>query len=166
LGVKRYNHNLETSKSFFNKICTTHSYEDRINTAKIVKEAGLELCSGGIIGMGETKEQRVELGVALSELQPDEVPVNMLLGREGTPHYNNNFISEKEIIQTIGTFRFLMPKTILKSAGGREVHLKGDDKKVLRAGANGIITGGYLTTEGNKPSDDFKMLKEIGIKQR
>ncbi|MGD9532625.1 MAG: biotin synthase BioB [Candidatus Nitrosocosmicus sp.] len=166
LGVKRYNHNLETSKSFFNKICTTHSYEDRINTAKIVKEAGLELCSGGIIGMGETKEQRVELGVALSELQPDEVPVNMLLGREGTPHYNNNFISEKEIIQTIGTFRFLMPKTILKIAGGREVHLKGDGKKVLRAGANGIITGGYLTTEGNKPSDDFKMLKEIGIKQR
>lgn len=166
LGVKRYNHNLETSRSLFNKICTTHSYEDRINTAKIIKEAGLELCCGGIIGLGETIEQRVELGLALSELQPDEVPINLLIGREGTPLYNNKYLTEKEIIQTIGTFRFLMPKTILKLAGGREVHLKGDDKNVLRAGANGIITGGYLTTKGNKPSDDFRMLKEIGIRQR
>lgn len=164
LGVKRYNHNLETSRSFFDKICTTHSYDDRINTAKTVKEAGLELCCGGIIGMGETIEQRLELGLALTELHPDEVPVNMLIGKEGTPLYNNNYLNEKQIIQTIATFRFLMPKTILKIAGGREVHLKGDDKKVLRAGANGIITGGYLTTKGNKPSDDFKMLKEIGIK--
>ena len=82
LGVKRYNHNLETSRSLFNKICTTHSYEDRINTAKIIKEVGLELCCGGIIGLGETIEQRVELGIALSELQPDEVPINLLIGRE------------------------------------------------------------------------------------
>lgn len=164
LGVKRYNHNLETAKSNFEKICTTHSYEDRINTAKIVKKVGLELCCGGIIGMGESVEQRVELGVALASLDPDEVPINMLIGREGTPLYGQHLITEKEILQTVATFRFLMPKTILKIAGGREVHLKGDDKKILQAGANGIITGGYLTTKGNKPSDDFKMLKEIGVR--
>ncbi len=166
LGVKRYNHNLETAKSFFEKICTTHSYNDRINTAKIVKKAGLELCSGGIIGMGETINQRVELGIALSSLEPDEVPINMLIGREGTPLFNKHLISEKEILQTIATFRFLMPRTILKIAGGREIHLKENDKKILQAGANGIITGGYLTTRGNKPTDDFKMLKEIGVRQK
>ncbi|MBA2267917.1 MAG: biotin synthase BioB [Nitrosopumilus sp.] len=166
LGVKRYNHNLETAKSLFDQICTTHSYEDRINTAKIVKEAGLELCSGGIIGMGESVEHRVELGFALQSLNPDEVPINMLIGREGTPLYNKYSLTEEEIIRTIATFRFLMPKTILKIAGGREVHLKKNDKKVLKAGANGIISGGYLTTKGNKPLDDIRMLKEIGLKQK
>ena len=164
LGVKRYNHNLETAKSYFDKICTTHSYQDRIDTAKTVKNAGLELCCGGIIGMGESVEQRVELGIALASLNPDEVPINMLIGREGTPLHGQNLITEKEILQTVATFRFLMPKTILKIAGGREVHLKGEDKKILQSGANGIITGGYLTTKGNKPSDDFKMLKEIGVR--
>ena len=166
LGVKRYNHNLETAKSFFNKICTTHSYEDRINTAKIIKSEGLELCCGGIIGMGESVDQRVELGIALASLDPDEVPINMLIGREGTPLYGQNLITEKEILQTVATYRFLMPRTIIKIAGGREVHLKRGDRKILQAGANGIITGGYLTTTGNKPSDDFKMLKEIGVRQK
>jgi biotin synthase len=166
LGVKRYNHNLETSKSMFDKICTTHSYEDRINTAKIVKKVGLELCSGGIIGMGETIEQRVELGISLQSLNPDEVPINMLIGREGTPLFNKYSLTEDEIIRTIATFRFLMPRTILKIAGGREVHLKKNDKKVLKAGANGIISGGYLTTKGNKALEDIRMLKEIGLKQK
>ena len=166
LGVKRYNHNLETAKSMFDKICTTHSYEDRINTAKIVKEAGLELCSGGIIGMGETVEQRLELGISLQSLNPDEVPINMLIGREGTPLFNKFSLAEEEIIRTIATFRFLMPRAILKIAGGREVHLKENDKNVLKAGANGIISGGYLTTKGNKPHEDMRMLKEIGLKQK
>lgn len=166
LGVKRYNHNLETSKSFFNKICTTHTYEDRISTAMIVKEAGLELCCGGIIGMGETVEQRVELGIALQSLDPNEVPINILIGRQGTPLFDNYPIKEEEIIKTIATFRFLMPKTIIKIAGGREVHLKNNDKKVLKAGANGIITGGYLTTKGNKSMDDINMLKEIGLRSK
>jgi biotin synthase len=166
LGVKRYNHNLETSKSMFDKICTTHTYEDRINTAKIVKEVGLELCSGGIIGMGETVEQRIELGISLQSLNPDEVPINMLIGREGTPLFNKYSLSEEEIIRTIATYRFLMPRAILKIAGGREVHLKKNDKKVLKAGANGIISGGYLTTKGNKPLEDIRMLKEIGLRQK
>ncbi|MBA3750589.1 MAG: biotin synthase BioB [Nitrosopumilus sp.] len=166
LGVKRYNHNLETSESFFYKICTTHTYQDRINTAKIVKKAGLELCSGGIIGMGETVKQRIELGFALQSLDPDEVPINILIGRDGTPLFGSQPINSEEIIRTIATFRFIMPKPILKIAGGREMHLQKDDKVVLKAGANGIITGGYLTTRGNTAQDDLKMIKEIGLKSR
>jgi biotin synthase len=166
VGVKRYNHNLETAESFFKKICTTHTYQDRINTAKIAKEVGLDLCSGGILGMGETIEQRIELGFALEAIHPDEVPINILIGREGTPMFGFNPISPEEIIKAIATFRFMMPKTIIKIAGGREVHLKHNDRIILKAGANGIITGGYLTTKGNKASEDLKMIKEIGLKSR
>jgi len=166
LGVKRYNHNLETAESYFSQICRTHDFKDRVNTAKIVKEEGLELCCGGIIGMGETLQQRIDLGFALQSLQPDEVPINILIARDGTPLYNYKPISTEEVIKTIATFRFLMPKAIIKIAGGREVHLKKDDKTVLKAGANGIITGGYLTTTGNKASDDIEMIKEIGLKSR
>jgi len=166
LGVKRYNHNLETAESYFSQICRTHDFIDRVNTAKIVKEEGLELCSGGIIGMGETVHQRVELGLALQSLKPDEVPINILIAREGTPFSNYKAISTEEVIKTIATFRFLMPKSIIKIAGGREVHLKKDDKTVLKAGANGIITGGYLTTTGNKAEEDIKMIKEIGLKSK
>jgi biotin synthase len=166
LGVKRYNHNLETAESYFSQICRTHDFIDRVNTAKIVKEEGLELCCGGIIGMGETVQQRVELGFALQSLQPDEVPINILIAREGTPFSNYKAISTEEVIKTIATFRFLMPKSIIKIAGGREVNLKKDDKTVLKAGANGIITGGYLTTTGNKAEEDIKMIKEIGLKSK
>jgi biotin synthase len=166
LGVKRYNHNLETAESYFCQICRTHDFIDRVNTAKIVKEEGLELCCGGIIGMGETVQQRIELGFALQSLQPDEVPLNILIPREGTPFSNYKAISTEEVIKTIATLRFLMPKSIIKIAGGREVHLKKDDKTVLKAGANGIITGGYLTTTGNKAEEDIKMIKEIGLKSK
>ena len=164
LGVKRYNHNLETSKSYFSQICKTHDYEDRVNTAKIVKEAGLELCCGGIIGMGETPRQRLELAFALAELEPDEVPVNVLIAREGTPLGIQNPISNEEVIRTIAVWRFIMPKTILKIAGGREFHFEDNGKFVLQAGANGIITGGYLTTGGNRHNKDIEMIKEIGLK--
>ena len=168
LGVKRYNHNLETAKSYFSKICKTHSYDDRVNTAKIVKEAGLELCSGGIIGMGESPLQRLELAFSLADLDPDEVPVNILIPREGTPlidnSKNNSGLSNDDIIKTIAVWRFIMPKTILKIAGGREVHLGDDGKYILQAGANGIISGGYLTTGGNRHNKDIEMIKEIGLK--
>ena len=167
LGVKRYNHNLETAKSHFSIICNTHSYEDRVYTAKIVKEAGLELCSGGILGMGETPLQRLELAFSLAELEPDEVPVNILIPREGTPlmdNSSNNRITNEEIVKTIAVWRFIMPKTIIKIAGGREVHLGDFGRYVLQAGANGIISGGYLTTDGNKHNKDIEMIKEIGLK--
>ncbi len=166
LGVKRYNHNLEAAESYFSKICTTHDFSDRVNTAKIVKEAGLELCCGGIIGMGETARQRIELAFSISELNPDEVPMNILIGREGTPMEGMGTIDPLDAIKAIAVWRFIMPKTILKVAGGREVHLKDKERLALKAGANGIITGGYLTTGGNAPNKDITMIKEIGLKAK
>jgi len=164
LGVKRYNHNLEAAESYFAKICTTHDFSDRVNTAMIVKEAGLELCCGGIIGMGETQRQRLELAFSLASLHPDEVPINLLIGRKGTPFEANNPIDAMEAIKTIAVWRFIMPRTILKIAGGREVHLGDAGKLALKAGANGIITGGYLTTGGNRADRDLAMIREIGLK--
>jgi biotin synthase len=163
LGVKRYNHNLETAKSYFSQICTTHDYEDRIHTGKIIKEAGLELCCGGIIGMGESPEQRLELAFSLADLHPDEVPLNILISREGTPLMSNHPLTNEDIIKTIAVWRFIMPKTILKIAGGREKYFRDNGRYALQAGANGIISGGYLTTDGNTHNNDIKMIKEIGL---
>jgi len=167
LGVKRYNHNLETSESFFSEICKTHDFADRVETARIVKDAGLELCCGGIIGMGETPKQRIELAFSLSSLEPDEVPINILIPRKGTPKQLDNYsINPLDIIRTIAVWRFIMPKTILKIAGGREVYFKDNGRLALQAGANGIITGGYLTTNGNAPNKDIQMIHEIGLDTR
>jgi len=166
IGVKRYNHNLEASESYFSKICTTHDFADRVNTAKTVKEAGLELCCGGIIGMGETARQQLELAFSIAELNPDEVPMNILIGREGTPMEDMGIIDPVDVIKAIAVWRFIMPETILKIAGGREVHLKDRERLALKAGANGIITGGYLTTGGNAPNKDITMIKEIGLKAK
>jgi biotin synthase len=163
LGVKRYNHNLEAAESYFSRICNTHHFSDRVKTARIVKAAGLQLCSGGIIGMGETPRQRVELAFSLASLYPEEVPVNILIGREGTPLAGLKPLDALEAIKTIAVWRFIMPKTILKIAGGREMHLKHRDRLALKSGANGIITGGYLTTGGNSPNKDIAMIKEIGL---
>ncbi len=164
LGVKRYNHNLEAAESYFSRICTTHDFADRVNTARIVKEAGLELCCGGIIGMGETVKQRLELAFSIASLNPDEVPINILIGREGTPLAGYEPIEPMDAIKTIAVWRFIIPKTILKIAGGREVHLDDQGRLALKAGANGIITGGYLTTGGNEPNKDIAMIREIGLK--
>ena len=167
LGVKRYNHNLEASESFFSEICKTHDFADRVETARIVKDAGLELCCGGIIGMGETPKQRIELAFSLSALEPDEVPINILIPRKGTPkELENCSINTMDIIRTIAVWRFIMPKTILKIAGGREIYFKDNGKLALQAGANGIITGGYLTTNGNAPNKDIQMIHEIGLDTR
>ncbi len=163
LGVKRYNHNLEAAESYFSKICSTHEFQDRVNTARIVKEAGLELCCGGIIGMGESARQRLELGFSIAALNPDEVPINILIGRQGTPLEGYDPIQPEDAIKTIAVWRFIIPKTILKIAGGREVHLEDQGKLALKAGANGIITGGYLTTGGNRAEKDLAMIKEIGL---
>ena len=167
LGVKRYNHNLEASESFFSEICKTHDFADRVKTARTVKDAGLELCCGGIIGMGETPKQRIELAFSLSTLEPDEVPINILIPRKGTPkELENCSINAMDIIRTITVWRFIMPKTILKIAGGREIYFKDNGKLALQAGANGIITGGYLTTNGNAPNKDIQMIHEIGLDTR
>jgi biotin synthase len=163
LGVKRYNHNLETSESFFSQICNTHDFHDRMKTARIVKQEGLELCCGGIIGLGESMEQRLELGFSLRSLRPDEVPVNILIAKKGTPLANVSPLDPFDAIKTISVWRFIMPRTIIKIAGGREVHFKDNGEAALKAGANGIITGGYLTTSGNEPNEDILMIRKIGF---
>lgn len=166
IGVKRYNHNLETSETYFSQICRTHDFSDRVNTALIVKEAGLELCCGGIIGMGETAMQRLELAYSIRNLTPNEVPINILIPKSGTPFENLHGVSPIDAIKTIAVWRFLMPTPIIKIAAGREVYFRDNDNLALRAGANGIITGGYLTTNGNDPSRDLQMIQDIGINQR
>lgn len=163
IGVKRYNHNLETSETYFSQICTTHDFSDRVNTARIVKEAGLELCCGGIIGMGENSLQRLELAYSIRDLLPDEVPINILIPKPGTPFENLHGVSPIDAIKTIAVWRFLMPTPIIKVAAGREVYFKDNDNMALMAGANGIITGGYLTTNGNDPGRDLEMIRDIGI---
>ncbi len=164
LGLNRYNHNLEASKSFFENICSSHTFFDRINTAKTVKSCGLQLCSGGILGMGETREQRLELAFQASELQPEEFPVNILIPRSGTPLANSKPIDPMEVIRTIAVFRFILPRSIIKIAGGREVHLRELQSLALLGGANGIITGGYLTVGGNEAEHDIRMIRELGLK--
>jgi biotin synthase len=165
IGVKRYNHNLETAETYFSQICRTHDFSNRVNTARIVKEAGLELCCGGIIGMGETIKQRLELAYSIRDLSPDEVPINILIPKSGTPFESLHGVSPIDAIKTIAVWRFLMPSPIIKIAAGREVYFRDNDNLALRAGANGIITGGYLTTNGNDPSRDIQMIQDIGIKQ-
>lgn len=163
VGVKRYNHNLEASRSFFSQICRTHDFDNRMDTARIVNTAGLELCCGGIIGMGESRNQRLELAFSIAELNPAEVPINILIPKEGTPLALAKTITSDEAIKTIAVFRFIMPKTILKIAGGREIYFKDEGRMALNAGANGIISGGYLTTGGNEIRRDLRMIEEIGI---
>ncbi len=163
LGVIRYNHNLETSESKFPEICTTHTYQDRINTLHIAREAGLELCTGGIIGMGETREQREEMIQAISKLNPEEVTVNLLVPFPGTPLELQTPLGLEEILRVFAVLRFLLPKSIIKISGGREVNLKDDGKELLLSGANGIISAGYLTLEGNSMQKDVKMIEEIDL---
>ena len=163
LGVVRYNHNLETSESKFHEICTTHTYQDRINTLHIAREAGLELCTGGIIGMGETRNQREELVQAIGRLDPEEVTVNLLVPFPGTPLELQTPLNLEEILRVFAVLRFLLPKSIIKISGGREVNLKDDGKELLLSGANGIISAGYLTLDGNSMEKDVKMIEEIDL---
>ena len=163
LGVVRYNHNLETSESKFPEICTTHTYQDRIDTLHTARKAGLELCTGGIIGMGETRAQREELVQAIGKLNPEEVTVNLLVPFPGTPLELQTPLSLEEILRVFAVLRFLLPKSIIKISGGREVNLNDDGKELLLSGANGIISAGYLTLDGNTMQKDVKMIKEIDL---
>ena len=163
LGVIRYNLNLVTSESKFPEICTTHTYQDRIDTLHTARKAGLELCTGGIIGMGETRAQRVELVQAIGKLNPEEVTVNLLVPFPGTPLELLTPLSLEEILRVFAVLRFLLPKSIIKISGGREVNLNDDGKELLLSGANGIISAGYLTLDGNTMQKDVKMIKEINL---
>jgi len=163
LQVKRYNHNLETSRSKFQEICSTHTYDDRVKTLKIARNAGLELCTGGIIGLGETRKQREELIFEIVGFEPEEVTINMLVPMPGTPLELQTQLDITEILRVFSTLRFLLPKSIIKISGGREVNLKDDGQKLLLSGANGIISAGYLTMDGNTIKKDTEMIKEINL---
>ena len=162
--VKRYNHNLETARSKFSEICTTHTYEDRLKTLKIARDAGLELCTGGIIGLGETREQRLELTLELARLFPEEVTINMLVPIPGTPLELQTQLPNSEIIRMFSVIRFLLPESVIKISGGRETTLDDSGEELLQSGANGIITAGYLTMTGNEAKKDREMIEKIGLK--
>ncbi|MBO2450313.1 biotin synthase BioB [Actinomadura barringtoniae] len=162
MGVHRYNHNLETARSHFTNVVTTHSWEERWDTLRMVKEAGMEVCCGGIIGMGETVEQRAEFAGQLAELEPDEVPLNFLSPRPGTPFADLPLVEGPEALKTIGTFRLALPRTILRYAGGRELTL-GDlgTRNGMLGGINAMIVGNYLTTLGRPAEKDLELLTEL-----
>jgi biotin synthase len=163
LDVKRYNHNLETAKSKFSEICTTHTYEDRMKTLQIARDAGLELCTGGIIGLGETREQRLELVLELAAIYPEEVTINILVPVPGTPLELQTQLEQSEIVRMFSVIRFLLPESVIKISGGRETNLDDSGEELLQSGANGIITSGYLTMGGNEAEKDIKMIKKIGL---
>jgi len=162
-GLKKFHHNLETSKSHFGKICTTHKYEDRIATIKAAKEAGLSVCSGGIFGLGESLEQRVELAFTIKELDPDSIPINFLNPIKGTKLEKNPLLKPFEALRVIAMFRFVMPEKDIVICGGREVTLKDLQPMMFIAGANMTMLGNYLTTAGNRPEDDLKMIADLGL---
>lgn len=163
LNVKRYNHNLETSKSKFSEICTTHTYEDRLMTLQIARNVGLELCTGGIIGLGETRKQRIELANELAALYPEEVTINILVPVPGTPLELQVKLENFEIVRMFSVIRFLLPESVIKISGGRETNLTDSGEELLQSGANGIITSGYLTMGGNESKQDLNMIRKIGL---
>ena len=162
MGVHRYNHNLEAARSYFPQVVTTHSYDERWETCLMVRDAGMELCCGGLVGMGESLEQRAELAFELAALEPDEVPLNFLNPRPGTPFGDQPVMDSRDALRTIAAFRLAMPRTTLRYAGGREVTL-GDlgTRDGLLGGINAVIVGNYLTTLGRDPDEDLALLADL-----
>lgn len=163
-GVSRYNHNLEAAESFFSQIVTTHSYQQREQTIRAVKKAGMEVCTGGIIGMGETFIQRVELAFALRNLEVDSVPLNILNPISGTPLEGRQRLSPLEVMKTLAVFRFILPQQIIKLAGGREINLRSLQSLSFLSGINGMLVGNYLTTEGQSVETDLAILNDLELR--
>ena len=160
-GVHRYNHNLETARSYFGEVVTTHDYDERVETCRLVRRHGMELCCGALIGMGETDEQRIELLLELQALDPTEVPVNFLNPRPGTPLGDRPVVGAWEAIRWIALFRLALPGVILRYAVGREVTLRDLQAIGMTAGINALIVGNYLTTLGRSAADDLRMLEDL-----
>jgi len=162
-GVECYGHNLETSRRFFPQTCTTHTYEDRLETIGYLKKAGIKICSGGIIGMGETREDRRDLAFALKEIGANVVPINILNPIPGTPFEKNAPLPVLEILKTIACFRFILPRQEIMIAGGRTVNLRDAQSLIFLAGASALMVGNYLTTLNQPVEKDLQMLKDLGL---
>ncbi|MFC6767427.1 biotin synthase BioB, partial [Natrinema soli] len=164
-GINHYNHNIETSPNYFPEIVGSHSFEDRVQTLEVAKAAGMDLCAGVILGMGETPTDRVEAAIALQDIGVSSLPVNVLNPVAGTPLAERGVdISTSEIVETVAVYKLLHPHARVRLTGGREVNLEPDEQHLpLEAGADGILTGDYLTTEGQSPGDDIEIIERAGL---
>jgi biotin synthase len=163
-GLTRLHHNLETARSFFPQLCTTHAYDDRVATVRHARELGFYTCSGGIFGVGETAEQRVEFCYELRELAPDSIPLNFLDPRPGTPLATARHLTPRDCLKIIALFRLAHPRRDIFVCGGREVNLRQLQPLLFAAGANGMMVGGYLTTPGRAPADDHELTRDLGLR--
>lgn len=164
-GLKRFHHNINTSKSYYPEVCTTHTWEDRLNTCKLVKKYGMELCCGVILGMGESVEQRVEMAMQLAEIEPDSIPINILMPIPETPFENyHDKIDEENVLRTLAIFKIANPNSILRFCGGRMRLSEENQRKALKTCVEGIMVGNYLTTIGKAPEEDIKTVNELGKK--
>ncbi len=163
-GLKRFHHNINTAKSYYQEVCTTHNWNDRFNTCKLVKKYGMELCCGVILGMGESIEQRVEMALELAEIHPDSIPVNILMPIPKTPFENyHNKIDGENILRTCAILKIANPDSILRFCGGRMRLSEENQRKALKTCVEGILTGNYLTTTGKTPEEDIKTVNELGM---
>lgn len=162
-GLSRYHHNLETSEAFFSDICSTHTYRDKIRTVESAKAAGLSVCSGGIFGMGETWEDRIDMAIALRGLGVDSVPINLFTPVKGTPLGDRDVLRPLEALKIISIYRLILPDREIRVCGGRPVTFRDLHPFIFLAGADGLLIGNYLTTSGRDPDDDLFMIRELGL---
>jgi len=162
-GLKRFHHNINTSKSYYPEVCTTHSWNDRYNTCKLVKKYGMELCCGVILGMGESVEQRIEMAMELADIHPESIPINILMPIPQTPFENYaDKIDEENVLRTLAVFKIANPDSVLRFCGGRMRLSEENQERALKTCVEGIMTGNYLTTTGKKPEEDLKTVKKLG----
>ena len=161
-GLTRFHHNINTCRSYYSSVCTTHTYDDRINTCRLVKKYGMELCCGVILGMGETVEQRIEMAMELAEIQPESIPINILMPIPQTPFENyHDKIDEENILRTLAVFKIANPKSVLRFCGGRMRLSEENQIRALKTSVEGILTGNYLTTTGKAPKDDIAVVSAL-----
>lgn len=162
-GLKRFHHNINTCRSYYPEVCTTHTYEDRINTCKLVKKYGIELCCGVILGMGESVEQRIEMAMELAQIEPDSIPINILMPIPETPFESYiDKIDEKNVLRTIAIFKIANPKAVIRFCGGRMRLSQENQELALKTCVEGILIGNYLTTVGKEPTEDIETVKKLG----
>jgi biotin synthase len=162
-GCECYNHNLESSRRYFPQVCDSHSYDERLETIRLLKAAGIKICSGGIIGMGETVEDRCDLALALRDLDPEFVPINILNPIPGTPYENVSPMTPWDILKNIACFRLVLPRQQIMVAGGRAVNLRDAQSLIFMAGASALMVGNYLTTVNVPVEKDLQMIKDLGL---